>query len=382
MFTFLTELIGSFDLTSQEGLVFGSRWRVIRDASPGLGFVRCRGTKMLLRKAAETGTGMEPVMRAIDSVGTVLGGPKSCFFTFHRVAEAAKWARLPNRNFYLELEYLERLLSYLVETGREIVTVEECLRRVAAGETGKKFVNFSVDDCYRDTFEEVVPLFRKFGVPVTLFVTSGIPDGHMPMWGAGLEEILLQKDCVNCDGRRLEVATPQLKREAFKQIERNWDAGDAFERYAAFCEDNDFDAGDIHRKHAISWEMLDELKDDPLVEIGAHTVNHARISALSEDEALAELVGCRNRIADRLGVEARHFAFPYGRAADAGPRDFELAKRAGYSSASTTRKGLFRGGDRFSLPRNTLNGAAKSLAMAEAHLWGITGFAAKMLGRI
>jgi hypothetical protein len=43
---------------------------------------------------------------------------------------------------------------------------------------------------------------------------------------------------------------------------------------------------------------------------------------------------------------------------------------------------LFRGGDRFSLPRNTLNGAAKSLTMAEAHLTGISGLAAKMLGRV
>ena len=36
----------------------------------------------------------------------------------------------------------------------------------------------------------------------------------------------------------------------------------------------------------------------------------------------------------------------------------------------------------FSLPRNTLNGAARSLAMAEMHLTGVSGLVARMLGRV
>jgi peptidoglycan/xylan/chitin deacetylase (PgdA/CDA1 family) len=337
---------------------------------------------MFQRLVANSLPGFEPAMRAVGAADAALCGPRACFFTFHRAASAAAWERLPNRNFYLQLEYLERLLAYLVETGWEIVTVEQALRRVSAPSNGKKFVNFSVDDCYRDTFEEVVPLFRKFDAPVTLFLTTGIPDGSLPMWGAGLEEILSERDSVVVDDDRLDVRTLEMKREAFKRIEAAWDGPLAGEKYAAFCESNGFDAREIYAKHAISWEMLDELKDDPLVEIGGHTVNHARISALPEDAALAEMAGCRARIGERLGVEARHFAFPYGRAMDAGARDFELAKRAGFASAATTRKGLFRGGDRFSLPRNTLNGAARSLAMAEAHLTGISGLAARMLGRV
>jgi hypothetical protein len=94
-------------------------------------------------------------------------------------------------------------------------------------------------------------------------------------------------------------------------------------------------------------------------------------------------VACRLRLRERLGVEARHFAFPYGRSADAGPRDFHLARRAGFASAATTCKGLMRHGvDSFSLRRNTLNGGAKSLAMAELHMSGISGLAARMLGRV
>ena len=90
-----------------------------------------------------------------------------------------QWADLPNRNFYLNLDYLDRLLASLKRDGWEIVTVEDITGRLQRGEDGSRLVNFSVDDCYKDTFEHVVPLFRRHGVPVTLFVTTGIPDSTM-----------------------------------------------------------------------------------------------------------------------------------------------------------------------------------------------------------
>jgi peptidoglycan/xylan/chitin deacetylase (PgdA/CDA1 family) len=139
----------------------------------------------------------------------------------------------------------------------------------------------------------------------------------------------------------------------------------------------------MHWKQAISWEMLAELRDDPLVEIGGHTVNHSRISSLSPERAALELRGCRDRLIEQLGIPARHFAFPYGRAGDCGPRDFAIARDAGYASASTTRKGLvLHKQDPYSLPRCTINGADRSVATMELHLSGMTGVAARMTGRV
>jgi peptidoglycan/xylan/chitin deacetylase (PgdA/CDA1 family) len=120
-----------------------------------------------------------------------------------------------------------------------------------------------------------------------------------------------------------------------------------------------------------------------LVEIGGHTVSHARISSLSAAEAFAEIDGGRRRLQERLGIEVRHFAFPFGRSGDCGPRDFDLVRDAGFASGATTRKGLVRHGqDAFRLPRNTLVGAHRHLALAELHLTGVTGVAARVLGRV
>jgi peptidoglycan/xylan/chitin deacetylase (PgdA/CDA1 family) len=328
-------------------------------------------------------SGPERLVRRIGAASDALLGSRGCLFTFHRVADTTTWATLPNRNFYLDLAFLDRLLAYLARTGWAVVTLDEVLRRAARGHGSGRYVNFSVDDCYRDTYEEVVPLFRRHGVPVTLFVTTGIPDGTLTLWHAGLEDVLRRRDHILLDGRRLELETADAKQEAFARIAADWDGPDAVSRYIAFCRQNGVDAGEIHWRHAMSWDMLEALRNEPLVEIGAHTISHARVSSLPPPMALAELQGCRERLMQKLGVAARHFAFPYGRSNDCSRRDLDLARQAGFASAATTRKGLVRRGqDAFGLPRNTLNGAHRNLAMTELHLTGCTGVVARMLGRV
>ncbi|WP_409363462.1 polysaccharide deacetylase family protein [Bradyrhizobium liaoningense] len=309
-------------------------------------------------------------------------GPRGCLFTFHRAAPSALWEELPNRNFYIDVAFLDKFLTYLAAQSWDVVTMSEAQRRMSSGDRGN-YVNFSIDDCYRDTFEVVAPLFRKHQVPLTLFVTTGIPDGTLSLWSSGLEDALLNRDLVRVGDETVVLDSGEARRAAYRRIAASWDGLEADKHYAAFCAANGIDIEAVHWKHAISWEMLAELAHDPLFEIGAHTVTHARISSLDPEAAMAELEQSRSRLNERLGIRVEHFAFPYGRAVDCGPRDFELAQRAGFRSAATTRKGLVRRGrDAFSLPRNTINGGHRSLAAMEMHLMGFTGTAARVLGRV
>ena len=339
--------------------------------------------KQLLSSAARRLASSEALIRPIAIAADLFSATRGCLMTFHRGAPARVWDKLPNRDFYLDTDFLDRFLTHLHKRGWDVVTMEEAIWRAKRGQDNDRFVNFSVDDCYRDSYEEIVPLFRRHGVPVTLFVTTGIPDGTLSLWAAGLEDTLLNNARVMLEDGAVEVATPEAKREQFHRIATSWDGPQAASRYRTFCALNGVDIDAMHWKHAISWDMLEELRDDPLVEIGAHTVTHARISSLSPDGALGELKGSRDRLVERLGIASRHFAFPYGRSGDCGPRDFAIARTAGYASAATTRKGLVRSGqDAYSLPRCTINGSDRSLATMELHLAGLTGMAARMTGRV
>ncbi len=319
----------------------------------------------------------------LSKVADIALGPRGCLLTFHRGAAAARWETLPNREFYVDLDFLDRFLAYLRQNDWAVVTLDEALQRAERGGAAGRYVNFSIDDGYRDTFEQVVPVFRRHGVPVTLFVTTGIPDGTLPLWAAGLEDALMNRDRVLLEDGVSDTTNAEARRAAFARTASAWNAAGVAGRYAAFCDRNDIDIEAMHWKHAISWDMLKILRDDPLIEIGAHTVSHARIASLDGSSALAELRNGRKRLMARLGIPVYHFAFPYGRAGDCGPRDFALAREAGYRSAATTRKGLVgRGQDAYCLPRNTLNGGHRDLALMELHLSGVTGMAARLLRRV
>ena len=310
-----------------------------------------------------------------------MGSGRGCCLTFHRAALTAKWGGLPNRGFYLDIGSLERLIRHLRATGWDIVTLQEGLgRRTRPG--CRRFVNFSVDDGYRDTAELVVPLFRRLGVPVTLFVTTGIPDGTLRLRDAGLETILCEQDLVVEGGVEYRLTDAAQKRAAYAAISSRWDARGTTDDYLLFCRQSGYDPDALDERHRITWTMLESFAGDCHVEIGAHTVSHPHLAALDAASAAAEIRNCRTRLMEKLGRPVLHFAFPYGRKADCGQRDFDLVRDAGFQSAATTRKGLVgQSTDAFRVARNTLNGNHQALAFAYAHLTGLSGLATSLLRR-
>ena len=109
----------------------------------------------------------------------------------------------------------------------------------------------------------------------------------------------------------------------------------------------------------MSWDELKAFAADPLVTIGAHSITHCNLAQQSEAVARDELTLSRARIEEALQRPAIHLAYPYGDKPAAGPREFALARAAGYKTAVTTRPGMVfpeSAGHMTALPRVSLNG--------------------------
>ena len=109
----------------------------------------------------------------------------------------------------------------------------------------------------------------------------------------------------------------------------------------------------------MTWQELARLAADPLVTIGAHTVNHVMLAKVPDETVAAELANSRDVIEAALGVRPWHFAYPVGDPTSAGTREFRIAAELGYKTAVTTRPGaLFAGHSDhlLALPRISLNG--------------------------
>ena len=125
----------------------------------------------------------------------------------------------------------------------------------------------------------------------------------------------------------------------------------------------------------MGWQEIALLARDPLVTIGAHTVNHLALAKLPEKAVRSEMDLSRTVIEWRsaLGARPAHLSYPYGDAGSAGAREFAIAAELGFKTAVTTRPGvLFRSHAKHltALPRISLNGEYQRLRYVRVLLSG------------
>lgn len=63
---------------------------------------------------------------------------------------------------------------------------------------------------------------------------------------------------------------------------------------------------------AMSPEELSQLAANPLITLGSHSASHRRLADLTTDGLRGEVEKSKERIKDLTGVQARHFAVPFG----------------------------------------------------------------------
>jgi len=89
-----------------------------------------------------------------------------------------------------------------------------------------------------------------------------------------------------------------------------------------------------------------------IVEIGAHTVNHSMLSALSPSDQKSEIIQGKRMLEDMLEREVETFAYPYGDRTDYTLETVRLVREAGFACACSNFEGhTYPWTDRFQLPR-------------------------------
>ncbi len=303
-------------------------------------------------------------------------------FMLHQVSPIAPPDFSPNRILTVTPDFLDATIQHVLSLGYDIVTMDEAHRRLSSQESGRPFACFTFDDGYRDNREHALPIFRRHGVPLTIYIPTDYPDGRGDLWWLALEEAIRRLDvvAVDMDGdkRRLPAASVAEKIAAFDTVYwwlRTLEEKRLRKVVAGLCRTANFDAGALCRELILSWPEIRAMADDePLVTFGAHTQGHWAVAKLEPERARAEITGSIARLERELGRPCRHFCFPYGDETSAGERDFALVAEAGMATAVTTRKGLVHAHHRdqlTGLPRLSLNGDYQDVGLIDALLSGL-----------
>lgn len=97
---------------------------------------------------------------------------------------------------------------------------------------------------------------------------------------------------------------------------------------------------DTDKEHArlMTWDEVRALETTG-VSIGGHTLTHARLSRLTEDEQEYEIQECTRILEKELGHPVESFAYPYGSALDYTAESISCVRRAGHQYAVSNRYG-------------------------------------------
>jgi peptidoglycan/xylan/chitin deacetylase (PgdA/CDA1 family) len=305
-------------------------------------------------------TGAHALLRPILSgVGAI--------FMLHHVRAGRDAEFQPNRHLEIAPEFLRAMLSHLRSRGIEIVTMDEVHRRLTERDFSRRFASFTLDDGYRDNRDFAAPVMREFDAPFTVYVVSDFAEGSGRLWWIALERVIAGAGAVEAEiggiATRLDTSTPAAKQAAFERL-HGWlralpGEHDIWREVAALCARHGVDETAISRDLCLSWDELKSFAGDPLVTIGAHSVTHCNLARQTGATASDEMATSRARIENALQRPALHLAYPYGDRIAAGPREFALARSAGFKTAVTTRPGMVfpeSAAHLTALPRVSLNG--------------------------
>jgi peptidoglycan/xylan/chitin deacetylase (PgdA/CDA1 family) len=268
-------------------------------------------------------------------------------FMLHHVRPEKPSSFEPNRALMVTPDFLEQMITQVIGSGFEIVSLEEAHFRLIEGNYGKPFVCFTFDDGYRDNLEYAYPIFKRHNLPFAIYVPTEYADGWGDLWWLALEKVIARVEALSVKlrgvQRRLRCATPTAKDAAFQTIYR-WlrsiDEADARVFVRELGDGMGFIPDDLCADLIMNWNEIRQLAADPLVTIGAHTRRHYALAKLTLAEARAEILESVRRLEREIGKACLHFSYPYGDAASAGPREFNLVKELGLKTGVTTRRGL------------------------------------------
>jgi peptidoglycan/xylan/chitin deacetylase (PgdA/CDA1 family) len=218
------------------------------------------------------------------------------------------------------------------------------------------------DDGYADTFLNAVPVLREFGIPASVFITTGFVGRKAEFWWDELEELLIS---------RIPVGTPlrfPLPAGTLPADYETMDRGALYLRLTGALKlagieaiestlqelrkiaDSSPLARDPQRP--LTREELIEMGREPLVEIGAHTVSHPSLGTLSRDRQNAEMSESKRMLEETLARQVTSIAYPFGSATDFNGDTLALARELGFRVGLTTVPGVVApSSDPHALPR-------------------------------
>ncbi len=306
-------------------------------------------------------SGMHRVLHPfVGGVGAIL--------MLHHVRPARRDPFQPNRLLEITPVFFETLLRRLKNSALDVISLDEMRDRLVRGNFSRRFMCITFDDGYKDVMQWAYPLLKKYEMPFAMYIATSFPERLGELWWLALEAVIARNERVAMDfageEQVLDCRGAERKQAAFDAAYsylRSLQTEDELRLVIRdLCTSYRVDIASFCRDLCMNWEEIGQMARDPLVTIGAHTVNHVMLRKVPSDAAAREEMDeSRSAIEAAMGRRPDHLAYPVGDPTSAGPREFRIAAELGFKTAVSTRPGVLfaeHRGHPTALPRISING--------------------------
>ncbi len=268
--------------------------------------------------------------------------------TYHGVLPSASLAPgFLSRNVVTEEDFRWQM-RYLTKA-YHCLPLSKAAERLRAGEALPPYsAVVTFDDGFRNNYLYAFPILRAYGVPATIFLATGhVGQGTRPLWTERASLLIARTPkpgiTLDVDGRRIDLVLGT-------EVERAWAARRLVRTMKGMSiEARDLVLRDLERQAAVpggnglpdqeryaflDWDEVREM-DRCGIEFGSHTVTHAILASLSDEQRQAEVVRSKEDIEEQLKHPCRLFAYPNGTPEDFDETDAANLEKAGYLCAVT-----------------------------------------------
>lgn len=266
---------------------------------------------------------------------------------FHRVCPERTRRRLKDiSDMEVTTDLLEKIIKFFLNRNYQIISLNQMFQALNYGKVSKRFVLFTFDDGYSDNLIYAYPIFKKYQIPFAINVTTSFPDREAIIWWYLLEDFILENKHVafQIDNTSFEFSCSTMddKNETFRKIKSiimDNNGTNYISRLRQVFETYKIDMYKKTDELALSWKQIKQLSADPLVTIGAHSVNHLPLNKLPRSVVKYEMLESKKILEAHIDGEIEHFAYPFGSKYEVGKREFKIAKECCFKTAMTSRSG-------------------------------------------
>ena len=245
---------------------------------------------------------------------------------------------------YITPQLFHRRLEVLAELGCSVLSLDDALARLWAGDLPPRSVVITFDDGFHDFAAYAAPILREFGFPASLYLTTYHVDDQHPLYNLTVSYVLWKS---HGPGRRLpdgtpignrveaELAAQTMVRKAIMEGLSTAEKDDRARQLAGYLG---HDYNDLCRRrilHLMTSDQVSEVASSSAVTIESHTHRHRTPDDL--DLMTRELRDNITRIQQITGRRPVHFCYPDG---VFNTKYFPLLEQEGFRSATTCERAL------------------------------------------